>query len=198
MQNVIKKRAELGVAFAFLVASLVLKHFIVANPDMAIAMSRGIATPLTWPTIMLYGVALFAIGWAMQAGFALLRLNKNRKPPADEGEAVEVEAVEFGDVGFEHSSIDYPPLPVVLGIMLALVYVFAIPWLGFTVATLAFLISWFLVGGIKSPARNGLVAVLGTIVILYIFVKLALMPLDRGAGIMGDFTVALFRILGIY
>jgi putative tricarboxylic transport membrane protein len=44
----------------------------------------------------------------------------------------------------------------------------------------------------------GLISVLGTIGILYFFVKLSAMPLDRGKGAFEQATVALYRLLGIY
>jgi putative tricarboxylic transport membrane protein len=187
--------ADLIAALSCGVAALVLSNHIVQNPELAQTMSRGIATPLTWPKIMLYGVVIFSLGWAIQVGFALYKEYHNHKPTKVDPED---EALEFGDVGFEHHALAYPPLPVVLGILLALAYVFVIPWLGFTLATVAFLVLWFLVGGIRSPTQIGLVTILGTIIILYVFVKLALMPLDRGVGMLNEFTIALFRILGIY
>jgi putative tricarboxylic transport membrane protein len=190
-----KARVGLIVALAFGLAALVMSRYIVKDPEMAQAMSRGIATPLTWPGIMLSGVAIFAFGWAIQLGFVL---HKARRSRASGKMDIVEEALEFGDVGFEHHAIARPPLPVVLGISLALLYVFAIPWLGFPLATVAFLVLWFLVGGIRSPVQIGLVTSIGTIALLYFFVKLALMPLDRGVGMLNDFTIALFRVLGIY
>jgi putative tricarboxylic transport membrane protein len=77
-------------------------------------------------------------------------------------------------------------------------YAFVIPWAGFTAATVVFLLLWLLVGGIRKPLQLFSVTLIGTVVLLYIFVKLALMPLDRGQGIFGEFTIALFRLLGIF
>ena len=39
---------------------------------------------------------------------------------------------------------------------------------------------------------------IGSVVLMYVFVKLALMPLDRGVGVLDNFTIGLFRLLGIY
>ena len=189
--NIKTKRIELGVATTFAVAAFALSKHIVRNPEMAEAMSRGIATPMTWPKIMLSGVALFAIIWGVRSLYALYRARHPRGSTRTGG-AADITHQEQG------TTIALPPRAVALGILLALGYAFAIPWLGFTVATLAFLSVWFFIGGIRHPLRNGPVVVLGTIVILYVFVKLAMMPLDRGAGAMSDLTVALFHILHIY
>ena len=57
---------------------------------------------------------------------------------------------------------------------------------------------WFLIGGIRRPVKLLSVTLIGTGVLLFVFVKVALMPLDRGTGVFGEFTIALFRLLGIY
>lgn len=191
------KKAWAGLisALFFLLVPWVLSRFIVQNPEMAENMARGIASPLTWPRIMLIGTALFAFGWLVQGIINLVRSTRH-KPISHPG--VADEAIEFGDVGFEHHAIPLPSLPIVLGIALALAYVFVIPWLGFPLATMLFMVLWFAVGGFRNPVKVGLVTVIGTVVILYVFVKLALMPLERGVGVFDTFTVGLFRLLGIY
>ncbi len=179
--------------FAELVAliALILGHIIVDNPQMVQGMARGLATPLTWPKLMLAGVGICALGWAIEQGWKAFNV---LPPPPSAAE----EALEFGDVGFEQENDDAPLLPIVLGLSLAMAYAFVIPWVGFTAATLVFLLLWFLVGGIRKPLQLISVTLIGTVVLLYVFVKLALMPLDRGQGAFGEFTIALFRLLGIY
>jgi len=85
-----------------------------------------------------------------------------------------------------------------LGIVLVLAYGFSLPVLGFAFATLLYIALWLLLGGIRSPLQIVLTTLIGTTVFLYVFVKLALMPLDRGVGPIGEFSVALYRLLGIY
>jgi putative tricarboxylic transport membrane protein len=190
-----KAWAGLISALLFLIASFVLSRYIVQNPEMAKHMARGIASPLTWPRIMLSGMALFAFGWVVQGIVHLVRTARHKPVP---GSDVEHIAIEFGDVGFEHHAIPRPPLPVVLGIVLALAYTFAIPWLGFPIATVVFMVLWFAIGGFRNPLKVSSVALIGTVVLMFIFVKLALMPLDRGVGVLDTFTIGLFRLLGIY
>jgi len=179
--------------FAQLVAliALVLGHSIVDDPQMVRNMARGLATPLTWPTLMLAGVGLCALGWAIDEGWKAFNVLPPQQSAAEE-------ALEFGDVGFENNADELPLLPIVLGLALAMLYAFVIPWMGFTAATVVFLLLWFLVGGVRKPVQLFSVTLIGTVVLLYVFVKLALMPLDRGQGAFGDFTIALFRLLGIY
>jgi putative tricarboxylic transport membrane protein len=190
-----KAWAGLIVALLFLIASFVLRGFIVQNPEMAKNMARGIASPMTWPRIMLSGTALFAFGWFVQG---IVHLVRSARHKATHGSDVEDIAIEFGDVGFEHHAIPLPPRPVVLGIVLALAYTFAIPWLGFPIATVIFMVLWFAIGGFRNPVKVSMVTLIGTVILLYVFVKLALMPLDRGVGVLDHFTIGLFRLLGIY
>lgn len=173
------------------IGALVLGHLIVDNPQMVEGMARGLASPLTWPKLMLAGAGLCAVGWAIEEGWKAF----HALPPPPDAEA---EAIEFGDVGFEEQDKLPPTLPIVLGLALALAYAFVIPRVGFTLATVAFLLLWFVLGGVRKPAQVVGVTLIGTLVVLYVFVKLALMPLDKGAGAFGEFTIALFRLLGIY
>lgn len=172
------------------IGSLIMGYQIVDDPRMVMGMARGLATPLTWPKLMLAGVGLCALGWAIEEGWKAF----NVLPPPD----VMIEALEFGDIGFEEEDKAPPILPIVLGLVLALVYAFAIPWVGFTVATVIFLALWFILGGIRKPVKVIAVTLIGTVIILYVFVKAALMPLDKGTGMFGEFTIAFFKLLGIY
>jgi putative tricarboxylic transport membrane protein len=168
---------------AFAGGALVLTRFVTDRPEEAAAMARGIAGPTTWPTVMLYAVVLFALGWAVQRVAWVLRwreqsasqLKSAMAPPAVAGGA-----------------------RVWLGIVLVLAYGFAMPWLGFALTTLAYIVLWLLLGGIRKPLQIMLISLIGTLVFLYFFVKVALMPLDRGIGAIGEFSVALYRLLGIY
>lgn len=165
---------------AFLLAAAVLLNFITDRPDAAAAMARGIAGPTTWPRLMLFGVMLFAAGWAVQR--AIWIMSRSSRLPA-------------GPVG---DGALKPQGRVWVGIALILGYGFCLPLLGFPLATLLYLVLWLLLGGIRSPLQIGLIGGLGTTVLLYLFVKLALMPLDRGEGVIGEWTIALYRLMHIF
>lgn len=182
-------RAVLGNLVAL--GMLVLARYIVGDPQMVASMARGLATPLTWPNLMLAFAGLCALAWSVEQGWRAF----HALPPPPE---IEQEALESGDVGFEAEGMAPPLLPIALGLVLAMAYAFVIPRLGFTVATVIFLMLWFLIGGIRRPLQLTSVTIIGVLVLLFVFVKLALMPLDRGAGAFGDFTIWLFRLLGIY
>ncbi|MDH5539965.1 MAG: tripartite tricarboxylate transporter TctB family protein [Rhizobacter sp.] len=164
---------------AFAAAAALLTQFITNRPEEAAAMARGIAGPTTWPTLMLWGVALLSLAWAVQRAAQVLR---RREQPAATADAVNM--ARGARVWF--------------GIVLVMAYGFSLPWLGFALATLIYLVLWLLLGGVRSPLQIVLTTLIGTTVFLYVFVKLALMPLDRGVGAIGELSVALYRLLGIY
>lgn len=85
-----------------------------------------------------------------------------------------------------------------VGVGIILVYGFSIPYLGFAFATMAFLAIWCLLGRVRSPITVPLVSIIGTIVLLYMFVALAKMPLNRGIEPFNSATISLYRALRIY
>ena len=164
----------------FLLAAALLLNFITDRPEAAAAMARGIAGPTTWPRLMLYGVMLFAACWAVQRAVWIVgRSSRLASAPMSEGAA-------------------RPQGRVWVGIGLILGYGFLLPVLGFPFATLLYIVLWLLLGGVRSPLQIALIGVLGTTVLLYLFVKLALMPLDRGVGAIGEMTIALYRLMHIF
>jgi len=171
---------------AFAAAAAVLPHFITDRPEEAAAMARGIAGPTTWPTLMLYGVLVFALAWAVQRVALVLR-RRERAADATPPEVATAVSPELASGP-----------RVWLGIALVLAYGFSLPTLGFALATFIYILLWLPLGGIRSPLQVALTSVGGTVIFLYVFVKLALMPLDRGAGPIGQMSVALYRLLGIY
>jgi len=141
------------------------------------AMSRGVIGPTTWPKAMLLAAAVCA------ALLVLARLagQSGRGSDAPEGGTVDYhEARSLGAIG------------------LVIAYGVAIPFIGIAWSTPLFIAGWLLLGGVRAPLRVALVSILGTVGLLYFFVKLSLMPLDRGKGVFEQASVALYRLLGIY
>ena len=84
------------------------------------------------------------------------------------------------------------------GVGVILAYGFSIPYLGFAFATMLFILVWCLMGRISSWLTIISVTLLGTVCLLYMFVALAKMPLDRGIEPFNGWTIALYRLLKIY
>ena len=175
----VSPRAVLGVVLPLAAAAgaVVLALFHVAPGIDLTAMARGIVGPATWPKAMLLAAA--AAGTLL----GLLRLLDLLVPRKALAEASETDY---------HEGRSFGALALLIG------YGAAIPLVGFAWATPVFIAGWLLLGGLRRPLLIGLTTALGTVSVLYFFVKLSLMPLDRGKGVFEQATVALYRLLGIY
>ena len=90
-------------------------------------------------------------------------------------------------------------LPKLMGsVALILSYAAVTPLLGFPLATLLFFLAFTRLAGMRRPSHLLLISGLGTVVLLYLFVKVVFLPLPKGAGVMEDFTIFLYRLLGIF
>ena len=139
------------------------------------ALARGVIGPTTWPKAMLLAAAASAVL------IALARLLVARLP-----------------VSSEKESIDYHEGRSLGAVALVIAYGAAIPFMGMAWATPLFIVGWLVLGGLRRPLAIALISILGTVGMLYFFVKLSTMPLDRGKGLLEQATVALYRLLGIY
>jgi putative tricarboxylic transport membrane protein len=165
--------AALPLAVAALCALLALRY-VAPGVDLD-AMARGAIGPATWPRVMLLAAGAAAVLLAFVRLFAL-------HPSAASTQAAD----EY------HEARSIGAIALVLG------YGIAMPLAGAAWATLAFLAGWLLLGGVRRPVLIGLTSVLGTAGVLYFFVKLSKMPLERGHGVFEQATLALYRLLGIY
>ena len=175
----VSARAVLRIALplATAVTCVVIALFYVSPGMDFTAMARGMVSPVTWPKAMLLSAAAAA---ALLSLVNLLELLALREPPSpDKGE-------------------DYHEGRSIGSIALLVAYGIAIPFIGIAWATPVFIAGWLVLGGIRRPLTVGLVSILGSVGVLYFFVKLSLMPLDRGKGVFEQATVALYRLLGIY
>jgi hypothetical protein len=77
-------------------------------------------------------------------------------------------------------------------------YVLLGPWLGFPLATALFIATFMALCGTRAPATLGGSALLGTVALLYLFVKLVYLPLPKGAGPFEDLTIGVLRVLRIF
>ncbi|HSV28964.1 MAG TPA: tripartite tricarboxylate transporter TctB family protein [Candidatus Omnitrophota bacterium] len=169
---------QAAVPALFLVAALILPRYILPSPEMADLAGEG-AGPTLWPSTMLILIAVCAFLWLV--GIVVTNL---RNPRPEVGEPAE--------------KAPYNAKLAWAGVALTFVYGYAIQQLGFAIATLIFLALWFILGGVRRPVTVGPVAVLGTLVLLWVFVALAQMPLDRGRGVFTAATDEIYDAIGIY
>jgi putative tricarboxylic transport membrane protein len=159
-------------------ACILARDFLAPGVDVD-GMSRGIVSAVTWPKAMLYCVAACAV---------LLFCFRLREVVGGKADAL----------AHATGTTTHHERRAVVGIALVLVYGLAIPGIGFALSTALFIAGWLVLGGVRKPAVIGLTSVVGTVALLYLFVKVSVLPLDRGKGVFEQATVALYRLLGIY
>lgn len=96
-----------------------------------------------------------------------------------------------------------PVLPLSLpklvgGMALVLGYPALAPLLGFPLTNFLFLLAFMRLAGTRRPVTLFVIAALGTVALLYLFVKVVYLPLPKGTGVVEDFTVFLYRLLKIF
>ena len=84
------------------------------------------------------------------------------------------------------------------GIALIVLYVVGAGSLGFPLATALFIAAFMWLCGARAPLGIVANAVVGTVVLLYAFVRLVYLPLPKGDGPFEAVTLALYRALGIF
>ena len=137
---------------------------------------RGQLGPGFWPRLVLIGLAVAC----------LLKLREERRAGADVTARAET----------------VPPRVsasrLVLGLACIFAYVIAGPLLGFALATAAFIVAFMVVAGARGAPGIAATALLGTVILLYTFIKLVYLPFPKGAGPFEPITLALYRALGIF
>jgi len=73
--------------------------------------------------------------------------------------------------------------------------VIGMDFLGFLLANFLFLVFFMSITGVKKKVSLLLISLFGTILLLYLFVKIVYLPLPRGQGIFNDLTIYFYRLL---
>jgi putative tricarboxylic transport membrane protein len=135
---------------------------------------RGQLGPGFWPRLVLIGLAVAC----------LLKLREERRAGSSDvapGALPRVSTSRFA-----------------LGMACILAYVIAAPRLGFPLATAAFIVAFMVVAGARRAPGIAATALLGTVILLYTFIKLVYLPFPKGDGPFERVTLALYRALGIF
>jgi putative tricarboxylic transport membrane protein len=168
---------RLAAPAGFLLAALVLPAFMLETTRPLRGVGLG---PAAWPRVMLALIAVCALIWLVQE---LLAWRRGRAAPAAEpATAAEV--------------YSYPK--ALIGLVMILAYGWLLPIAGFPITTAVFIALWCLLGGVRHPLAVAALSLLGTGVLLWVFMGLALMPLSRGLGVFDRISIAILQLLGIY
>jgi len=96
----------------------------------------------------------------------------------------------------EREPISLPTLAA--GIALIVAYAALTPLLGFPLTTAAFIVAFMTLAGLRSPAGLAASAVMGTVGLIYVFVRIVYLPLPKGDGPFETLTVTLYRALRVF
>jgi putative tricarboxylic transport membrane protein len=165
---------RLAVPVLILAAALVLPSLMITTTRPFRGTGLG---PGAWPQLMLVLIAVCALAWSVQI---ILRWWSGRLETA----------------GTEDEAYSYPK--AIAGLVLILAYGRSLPLIGFSLASALFIASWCLLGGVRTLIAVVPISLIGTGVLLWLFMGLALMPLPRGVGAFDTISVAILRALGIY
>jgi putative tricarboxylic transport membrane protein len=156
---------------------------LVATGGLDQGVPGGRLGPAFWPRLVL----------ACLAGTCLVRLAgalRGRSTTATAGPDTTVE------VGNAPGPISRARLGA--AIALILLYVLAAPVTGFPLAMVGFVAGFMWVSGARSAVGIAATAVLGTVGLLYLFVKAVYLPLPKGDGPFEAVTLALYHLLRIF
>jgi putative tricarboxylic transport membrane protein len=135
---------------------------------------EGSLGPGFWPRLALVGLALACLAKAWEE----LRRDAGAVPGDGPG------------------AISTPKL--LAGIALLVAYAALAPVLGFPLTTLAFIVAFMALAGLRAPAGLAASAVIGSVLLVYVFVKAVYLPLPKGDGPFEALTLALYRALRIF
>lgn len=81
---------------------------------------------------------------------------------------------------------------VIFGMVAAYIYIFALRYIGFTVASPLFMMAFMYITGYRKPIMNIVISFCTIAVFLLLFVKATYIPLPRGFGIFKSISVLLY------
>jgi len=83
------------------------------------------------------------------------------------------------------------------GVAAILGYVVLVPWLGFFVTTLLFLVAFIRIGGFRRPLITLFVSAIGAFALVVIFMRVAYISLPLGEGPFLALSTALLSLIGV-
>ena len=138
--------------------------------------------PGFWPRLVLIGLAAACLAKLM----SVLRRDRGSRPrEAPSGEAPE------GGAGISRAKL-------AAAVALIFLYVLVSEAAGFALTTAGFIAAFMWLCGARSPLVIAANTLVGTVGLLYLFVKAVYLPLPKGDGPFEAVTLALYRLLHIF
>jgi putative tricarboxylic transport membrane protein len=130
-----------------------------------------------WPKMTLI---LLMVGCGIKAWEIMKARGKEKKEILGEGPPAQV---------------NIPKLAAMITMIILVVYFLDV--IGFALANFLFLLLFMRIAGLRKRIPLFLTSALGTVFLIYLFVKIVYLPLPKGQWFFDDFTIALYRVLHI-
>jgi len=177
----------------YAIVAVVAAYLFYAATQIDFQRRAGTLGPDVWPKLVLgltIAVCLYEI-------VRLLLLPRRRGGAA--GVLQELAAESMAKHGGGEAQAPGPASPLMLlgGIALTALYVWIIPRSGFVLATAPYLAAFIALGGYRRWAVNAATSVIGTLAMMFFFMKVVYVSLPIGQEPFAQVTLALMRLMGI-
>lgn len=112
-------------------------------------------------------------------------------------EIVEESAEKHADAGPVNAPVESHPWLLLVGMGATILYVLAVPLLGFFLTTTTYLAAFMVIGGYRRWGVIAAVSLIGTLLLLFIFMKLVYVSLPIGQEPFMQVTLFLMQVMGI-
>lgn len=168
-----------------------LLYWAAAQIDAPVSLSATRIGPDTWPKFIIGAMAALCvyeivkrllIGTSFTATGLVQGLN--RAPDAADREIAAIEPP-------QHNG------KLAAGMALIAAFVFGVQYAGFFTATALFLAGFAWIGGFRRPLPVAAIALVGALVLLVIFMRVAYVSLPLGAGPFKELSLLLLKLIGV-
>lgn len=197
----------------FLLAVSVALYWMALQIDTRAAESGRRIGPDFWPKMIIVFMGLLCIyeivkRLLVRTDFTATGLSRGAGQPSADTPAPDVVVPGGASVGVTHAAsgtaLDEGPEdePVytgklVAGIVLVAGFVVVVPWLGFFVSTILFLATFIWLGGYRHVLSTAVLAVVGSFVLVVMFMRVAYISLPLGEGPFRALSLGLLSLLGV-
>ena len=164
-------------------------YYLAANFDYV--PRSGAPGPDAWPK----GILALAM---LAAVFGFVRAF--RAPEESEEESLLIEVLPETEVPLEAAlEAESPRYPMLLigGMIATLGYVYFVDKLGFFLTTTIYLVVFLLLGRYRRWRAIAGVSLIGSLVLMYVFMKIVYVSLPLGVGPFAELSIALMKLMGI-
>jgi putative tricarboxylic transport membrane protein len=154
--------------------------------------------PSVWPRailVLMMVVCALRIGWGLRAR---ARDASSAAQPDDGGVLAEVASSVQGahEVPME-APAERHPWRLVIGIVLTAGYVATLGVLGFATGTFVYMLAMAVVGRYRRHGVSAVTALVGTLLLMFVFMKIVYLSLPIGVGPFEAVSLALMKLMGV-